>query len=211
MSVLKGEGTTVMLYGATNVSTGARSYPGYLARPDLRGEWPTIVVASPANEPASSVNAICRGIARHGLAAAAPAPGGLDAFIGFITASTGHWSNAEHGFGMLGLGDGSTAAIAEAAASDLVAAIAIIDPVLDEAALRMFGEVTVPLLGCVGRDVSEGLDEARAAAPQAEWVVYDGAGSAYWDIDADGYSPAAAEDTQDRVVEFFTKNLPERI
>ena len=47
--------------------------------------------------------------------------------------------------------------------------------------------------------------------PQAEWVVYDGAGAGYWDIDADGYVAAAADDTGDRVVEFFSKTLPERV
>jgi len=211
VSVLKGEGTTVILYGSTDVSTGSRSYAGYLARPDLRGEWPTVVVTSPADGAASSVNAICRAIARHGVAAVAPAPGGLDAFLGFITNRAGNWSNAEYGFGVLGLGDGSESAISAAAASDLVVALAVVDPVFDEAATSMVGDVTVPVLGCSGRDASEGVDEARRAMPQAEWVVYDGAGAGYWDIDADGYVAAAADDTGDRVVEFFSKTLPERV
>jgi dienelactone hydrolase len=211
VSVLKGEGTTVMLYGSTDVSTGSRSYPGYLARPDLRGEWPTVIVTSPLDGAASSVKAICRAIARHGVAAVAPDPGGLDPFIGFITNPAGHWSNAEYGFGVLGLGDGSNSAILEAAESDLVVAVAVVDPVFDDATISKLGDVDVPMLGCSGRDAYERVDDARAAVPQAEWVVYDGAGAGYWDIDADGYVSAAADDTGDRVVEFFSKTLPERV
>jgi hypothetical protein len=211
LSVLKGEGTTVMLYGSTNVSTGSRSHAGYLARPDLKGEWPTVVVVAPSDSAASSEKAICRHIARHGIAAVAPAAGGLDAYIGFITNPAGDWSNAEYGFGVLALGDGSEMAIAEAAASDLVVALALVDSVFDLAAIAGLGRIEAAVLGCSGREASEGVDEARAAAPQAEWVLYDGAGAGYWDIDAEGYRPAAADDTGDRVVEFLAKTLPEQV
>lgn len=211
MSVLKGEGTTVMLYGSTDVSTGSRSYPGYLARPDLRGEWPTVVVTSPLDGAASSVKAICRAIARHGVAAVAPAPGGLDPFIGFITNPAGHWSNAEYGFGILSVGDGSTADTTAAVASGLVSSLALVDPTLDQATLGLLTEVAVPVLGCSGREGLAGLEDARAAAPHAEWVVYDGVGAQYWNINADGYDRVAAEDTRDRVIEFFAESLPVKI
>lgn len=211
MSVLKGEGTTVMLYGSTNVSTGSRSFAGYLARPDLKGEWPTVVVVAPTDGAASSVKAICRHIARHGIAAVAPEPGGMDPYIGFITNPAGHWSNAEYGFGVLALGNGSESAIAEAAASDLVVVLALVDSGFGVAEIAGLGRIEAPVLGCSGRDASEGVDEARAAAPQAEWVLYDGAGKGYWDIDTEGYVAVAADDTGDRVVEFFSKTLPEHV
>lgn len=211
MSVLKGEGTTVILYGTTNVSTGARAYSGYLARPDLMGEWPTVVVPSPSYDASSSVHAICRDLARHAIAAAAPAAGGLDAFIGFVTNPAGHWSNAEHGFGVLGLGDGSEPAILEAAASELVVALALVDPVIDDDAVSMLAGIDIPILGLSGPDTAGGVDAARGAAPHAEWVIYDGPGAGYWNIDADEYVAAAADDTGDRVVEFFSKTLPVKI
>lgn len=209
MSVLEGEGNTVILYGSTHVGTGSRSYAGYLARPDLRGEWPTVVVISP--RAASSVKAICRDIARHAIAAAAPEAGGLDAFVGFIANSSGHWSNAEHGFGLLSLGDGAGEAIAEAHSSDLVVALALVDPVLDDGTVSLLGDVEVPILGLSGREAAERVEATRAAAPHADWVVYDGAGAGYWDIDADEYVAAAAEDTRDRVIEFLAKTLPARV
>jgi dienelactone hydrolase len=200
-----------MLYGSTNVSTGGHSYDGYLARPDLMGEWPTVVVVSPLFEAASSVKSICRVIARHAIAAVAPAAGGLDAYTGFITNPAGHWSNAEYGFGVLGLGDGSEPAILEATASELVVALALVDPVLDDGVVSMLAGIEIPMLGLSGRDVAAGVDAARSAAPHAEWVIYDGVGAGYWNIDGDEYVAAPAEDTGDRVVEFFSKTLPARV
>jgi hypothetical protein len=211
VSVLKGEGSTVMLYGSTHVSSGGHSYDGYLARPDLMGEWPTVVVVSPLFEAASSVKSICRVIARHAMAAVAPATGGRDAYIGFITNPSGHWSNAEYGFGVLGLGDGSEPAMLEAAASGLVVAMALVDPVIDDAAVSMLAGIDIPILGLSGREASEGVDAARNAAPQAEWVIYDGVGAGYWNIDGDEYLASPTEDTSDRVVEFFSKTLPARV
>jgi hypothetical protein len=145
------------------------------------------------------------------MAAVAPAAGALDAYTRFIANPSGHWSNAEYGFGVLGLGDGSEPAILEAAASELVVALALVDPVLDDGAVSMLAGIDIPMLGLSGRDVAEGVDAARSAAPHAEWVIYDGVGAGYWNIDGDEYVAAPAEDTGDRVVEFFSKTLPARV
>ena len=211
MSVLKGEGTTVILYGRTSVSTGSRHYPGYLARPDLMGEWPTLVVVSPSYDASSSIHDICRLIARHGIAAVAPGPGGLDAFIDFIVNPAGDWSNAEYGFGVVGFGDGAGPALEEAASSDLVTTVALVDTVIDDRAVELLAEIDVPVLGCSGREALDRVDEARAAASHAEWAVYDGAGEQYWNINADEYVAAAAEDTADRVIAFVARSLPSKI
>ncbi len=211
MSVLKGEGTTVILYGSTSVSTGSRSHPGYLARPDLIGEWPTVVVVSPSYDAASSVGDICRLIARHGMAAVAPGPGGLSAFVKFIINPAGNWSNAEHGFGVLAFGDGALTAIGQAASSPLVASLALVDPVIGDHAVALLGELDVPILGTSGREALDGVDRARQAAPHADWVVYDGVGAQFWNINADEYSAGAADDAADRVLEFLPDTLPAKI
>ena len=211
MSVLKGEGTTIILYGSTSVSTGARSHPGYLARPDLIGEWPTVVLVSPSYEAASSVNAICRDIARHGMAAVAPHAGGLAAFTNFITNPAGTWSNAQLGYAVLAFGDGSLTAIEESASSPLVTSLVLVDPVIEDRAVALLSGVGVPILGCSGREAFDGVDAARDAAPQAEWVVYEGVGSQYWNINADEYVAVAAEDTADRVLEFLPRSLPPKL
>jgi dienelactone hydrolase len=157
------------------------------------------------------VHAICRDLARNGIAAVAPDTDGLDAFIGFITNPAGHWSNAEYGFGILSVGDGASADATAAVSSGLVSSLALVDPTLDQAALGLLTEVAVPVLGCSGREGLAGLEDARAAAPHAEWVVYEGVGAQYWNINAEGYDQVAAEDTRDRVIEFFAESLPVRI
>jgi dienelactone hydrolase len=211
VSVLKGEGTTVILYGSTSVPTVSRQFGGYLARPDLTGEWPTVLVVAPSNGAGSAVRAICRLIARHAIAAVAPESGGLDAFVAFITNPAGHWSNAEYGYGVLGIGDGATEAITHASSAHLVSAVALVGPELEATALDALEQLRVPLLGCAAAADDDGLDRARAAAPQGEWVIYKGADPRYWDIDADGFAPTAASDTSDRVLEFFADALPEKI
>ncbi len=145
MSVLKGEGDTLILYGTIDVPVGARTLSGYLARPDLTGEWPTVMIVPSAWGVTSSVKDICRRLARHGLAAIAPDPyrgdapdrtvpvevaakafaaigserlmADLEGVAEFLANPAGFWSNAEDGFGLLGNGDG--AAVAAGAASRL--------------------------------------------------------------------------------------------
>ena len=72
MSVLKGEGTHPILFGSTSIAVGTRIQGGYLARPDLTGEWPTIVVVASEWGVTSSTKDLCRKMARRGFAAIAP-------------------------------------------------------------------------------------------------------------------------------------------
>jgi hypothetical protein len=212
VSVLKGEGSTVILYGSTSVPTVSRQYGGYLARPDLMGEWPTVVVVPPSDGASSAVGAMCRLIARHAMAAVAPHPGGLDPYIAYITNPAGHWSNAEYGFGLLAFDDAAAAALQRAADAHLVRAVALVAPALDDAAFAALERVRVPLLGCAPGAEGDEIERARRAAPQGEWVVYNGAEPRYWDIDDDSFVPSAADDTSDRVLEFFAGDtLPPRI
>jgi len=143
VSVLPGEGETVILYGTIDVPVGARSLAAYLARPDLTGEWPTVVLVASAWGVTSSVKALCRAMARHGLAVVAPdlyrgegpareAPlavavkafdaldadrwqADLEGIAEFVANPAGFWSNAEDGFGLLGFGDGAFPALHAAA------------------------------------------------------------------------------------------------
>lgn len=211
MSVLKGEGTTVILYGSTSVPTGSRHYSGYLARPDLMGEWPTIIVVPPSDGAASAIGDICRRIARHGIAAVAPHPGGMDAFVGFVTNPAGRWSNAEQGYGMLAFGDGASSALDHAAAADLVTGVALVGPALDDGVLAALAAFRTSLLGCTAGSEGSEVERARDAAPQGEWVIYSGAAPRYWDIDHDDFVPSAAEDTSERVIGFFGEILPPKL
>ena len=178
MSVLKGEGRVPILFGSTSVAVGSRVHGGYLARPDLGGEWPTIVVVSPAWGVTSSVKDICRRLSRQGFAVIAPdlyggkspsrsvdresavraadslSPAKVDRdladVVGFVANRAGLWSSAEDGLGVFGIGTGGRAAIRTSVASG-AAALALAYAPLDETdqvALRAFAG---GLLGLYGR------------------------------------------------------------
>lgn len=143
MSVLKGEGRVPILFGSTSIPLGTVTHLGYLARPDLTGEWPTIVVVSGEWGITSSVKDVCRRLARQGFAVVAFDPfrgkaparatspdaaaaaarqlpaarvaADLDALADFISNPAGFWSNAERGFGVLALGEGGRFAVPYAA------------------------------------------------------------------------------------------------
>lgn len=71
MSVLPGEGTHPILYGSTRLSARSQIHSGYLARPDLTGSYPTVVIVPSAKGNTSGLKALCRRMARQGLAVVA--------------------------------------------------------------------------------------------------------------------------------------------
>ena len=216
MSVLRGEGKVPILFGSTTIVTGSRTRQGYLARPDLTGEWPTVVVAADVGAVSSSVKDLCRKLARHGFAAIAPrlpeegARATLGAVVEFVRNPAGFWSSAEGGFGVLGIGDGATAAAELAAVHDTDALALVVAPIESHIAdsLRRYRG---PLLGIAAAtdegDDRERLGTARAAAPQGEWAIYEAKGR-FFDIGADDYDDSAAGDVIERLVAFFEKHLP---
>ena len=72
MSVLKGEGIVPILFGSTSISVGSLTHTGYLARPDLAGEWPTVVVIPSAWGVTGAMKDVTRRLARQGFAAICP-------------------------------------------------------------------------------------------------------------------------------------------
>jgi len=243
VSVLKGEGTHPILFGSTSIVAGPITHGGYLARPDLSGEWPTVILVPSEWGITSSSKDICRRLARLGLAVvavdlyhgngpsraassedAASAAGAipparaqadLDGVVGFITNPAGFWSSAERGFGIVGFGLGGTPATAAAIRHDAAALALVAAPLLDDEGAGIvdsFAELTAPLLGLYGKaeDAVTIADimEARAAAPQAEWVLYDGAGDGFMDDYLPGFDLGAHRDSIDRLATFFEKELP---
>jgi carboxymethylenebutenolidase len=141
--VLKGEGKFPILFGSTSIAVGTLTLGGYLARPGLTGEWPTIIVVPSEWGVTSAMKDVCRRLARQGFAAVAldlyrgkppgrrdgaeeaaasaraiptrRAMGDLGAIVEFIQNPAGFWSNAEQGFGMLAFGEGARFAVPFAA------------------------------------------------------------------------------------------------
>ncbi len=239
MTVLKGEGRVPILFGSTSVAVASRVHGGYLARPDLSGQWPTVLVVASARGVSSSVKDVCRRLARQGFATIAPdlydgrrpspstsdddalaafaqLPAGrvdrdLADFVAFITNPAGFWSSAEHGLGVLGIGNGGSAAIRTAGRHDAVAlALAYVAVDVDDA--TRLGSFTGGLLGMYGRADEvvpvDMVEQVRSAAPHAEMVVYAAAGHDFLDDHSDGYDRETAVDAIERLTGFFEKRLP---
>lgn len=151
MSVLPGEGTHVILYGSTRIAARTQIHNGYLARPDLVGAYPTIVVVPDAAGVTSGVKDLARRLARHGLAVLAldlyrgdgPARGDAAAAMAAydslpdgraisdlgdiyrnLAAPGTEWADAS-ALGLLGIGVGGRLAILSAVNNDAIAAVAV--------------------------------------------------------------------------------------
>ncbi len=223
MTVQSGEGTMEIIYGSTSIPAGPEIFGGYLARPDGIGEWPTVIVFGPEPTPTSSVRNICRMLARNGIAALAPDlttdhadnEAAAAKIATFITDPSGHWSNAQLGYGALAFGYGVYDAAAHAARGGDVVAVAAIGATFDEIVVEDLTAAGVPTLyvGSRGDDTTD-VDVSLARrddVPFATFVVYQDAEAGWWDDDADGFDEDLSRDTFDRVLAFFTEHLPEKV
>jgi dienelactone hydrolase len=222
VSVLLGEGTIEIIYGSISIPAGPQTLSGYLARPDGEGSWPTVVVFGPKPAPLSSVKNICRVFARHGIAALAPdatADHEANAMIAsqvarFISAANGDWSNAELGYGVLAFGFGIYDAAALAASSESVVAEASVASTLGVGVTQDLSVAQIPGLWIGSRsDASTDVDESlgrRTSLAQTMFVVHPDAGEGFWNDDSDGFDEDVAEDTIDRLIAFFGRELPEK-
>ena len=179
MTVLKGEGKVPILFGSTSIAVGSKTHRGYLARPDLAGEWPTVIVVPSVWGVTSSVKDLCRRLARRGLAAIAPdfyrgaapdqrvdrdaalpaaaalslpqAAADLGDIASYVANPAGFWSSAERGFAVLGIGWGGTLAV-EVAVARNADAVGLVAAPLDEAVAHGLGAFPGGVLGLYGRD-----------------------------------------------------------
>ncbi|NNC75558.1 MAG: hypothetical protein HKN93_08625 [Acidimicrobiia bacterium] len=198
MSVLPGEGTVPILFGSMRVAVGPRIHDAYLTRPDLTGAWPTVILLTA--DPASSTRAFARRLARNGLAVVVTAPGASSDVRSFVANPASDWSSGQDGRGLLGIAAGGEAAFDGKA--DAVAVIGVgFEPGVSAAS---------PVLALFGQDdpASASVEALRAALPQAEVVLYGGVGAGFHDDAAPGFDLAASDDAVDRLVEFFTEQLP---
>ncbi len=222
MAVQSGEGVIEIIYGTTSIPAGPEVFGGYLARPDGIGQWPTVVVFGPEPVPTSSVKNICRVLARHGIAALAPEftsdhmenAAMARKIVAFIMDPTGHWSNAQLGYGSLAFGSGIFDAASHASDGGKVAAMVGVATTIDAVVVGDLRSVGAPTLYVGSRgDETTDVDlalSARADLPTTTFVVYQDADAGWWNDDADGFDDRLAQDTLDRVVSFFTDHLPVR-
>ena len=223
MTVLKGEGTAEIIYGDSSIPAGPKSFGGYLARPDGRVEWPSILVFGPDDEPSGSLKDLCRGFARHGIATLVPHMAGdadrrlwrAVASGQFLANPAGDWSSGEFGYGVLAYESGIDVAIGLLQHDPLVTGFVSVGAGFDDAAANVLADTGVPVLYIGSREdegsaVEETL-EHRDSLTNATFVVYPEGETGFWSDDSDGYVQALWEDSFDRIVGFFGRHLPEQI
>lgn len=238
MAVLEHEGTYPIMYRSYPVPVGAGYRPGYLARPDRVGRFPVVIVVPDLDGLTSFEKDLCRAFARHGLAALSldlyRDPSGdpihdyqslsdrqavtdLDEVHGFLASDDITWTTAAS-VGMLGLDVGGRFALAMAAHRPWVRALALCytpltgDEEREVPVAGLLDTLSIPVLGLYGADDdlvdTQTVDEAQRRNPTGQWLLYEGAGHGFLNIDADTFHGDAAADASQRLVQFFTQSLP---
>ncbi|MFZ0014931.1 MAG: dienelactone hydrolase family protein [Acidimicrobiia bacterium] len=234
--MLSHEGTYPIMYGSTPIPVGAAHRRGYLARPDESGKVPTIFVLPDLDGMGSLEKDLCRRLAREGFAALTidlyDEPGnGLDLYTSlsddralavidelhqFLISDDVTW-NVEDRVGMLATDVGGRFGLITAATRDWVQSLAICYTPLtgDEERKHQVADyldhLPVPVLALYGADDEwiEGstVDEAQRRNDHGQWLLYEGVGHGFIDIDGDGFDQSAADDAFARLVAFFKATL----
>jgi len=70
----------------------------------------------------------------------------------------------------------------------------------------------MPVLGLYGQAdeliAVESVDEAQVRNPHGTWLLFEGAGHGFTDIDSPDYDRSACEDALNRLIDFFSTYLP---
>ncbi|MBW3666947.1 MAG: dienelactone hydrolase family protein, partial [Actinobacteria bacterium] len=130
------------------------------------------------------------------------------------------WNSGE-GVGLLGTDVGGRIALIAAATRDWVRSVVAVSAPLtgDEGREHQVGDhlghLTVPVLGLYGAEgdlvEASSVDEAQRLNDHGQWLLYEGAGHGFLDIDDEQYSAGAAEDAWARILAFFEATLDDPV
>ena len=238
MAVLDHEGTYSIMYGGFAVPVGADYRPGYLSRPDKAGRFPVVVILPDISGLTSFEKDLCRHLARSGIAAVTlelyrertgdpfedyaalsdrRAMTDLDEVHDFLMSDDVEWAHAD-AVGMLGIDVGGRYALAAGATRPWVRAAAVAyapltgDEDREIQVSDLLSHIAVPVLGLYGAGDelidTASVDEAQRRNEHGQWLLYDGTGHGFLDVDSDTYSVDAASDAAARIVQFFLQTLP---
>ena len=236
MAVLSHEGTYPIMYGSMPVPVGAAHRDGYLARPDESGRVPVVFVIHELDGLGSVEKDLCRRLARSGFAALTVDLYGsegdsldlynatsddralsvLDELHQFVVSDDVTW-NVDDRIGILGLDVGGRFGLIKAAtrewASSLCLAYAPLtgDEEREHQIADYLDHLPVPVLALYGANDelidSSSVDEAQSRNDHGQWLLYEGVGHGFLDIDGDGFDQSAADDAFARIVAFFKATL----
>jgi carboxymethylenebutenolidase len=240
LAVLAHEGTFPMIYGAWPLPVGTGHRPGYLARPDQGGEFPVVMVLPTLDGLTSFEKDLCRTLARHGIVGItidfyrgrgepldsynelpdSRAMTDLDEVYEFIASDDVAWAR-EGGIGMFGADVGGRFALMASSRRDWVRSAVVAYAPLTGDEDREFQvadtleNLPIPVLGLYGADDdlidADSVDEAQRRNDHGQWLLYEGAGHGFLDVEHENFDQASADDAEARLLAFFMATLPEAI
>jgi carboxymethylenebutenolidase len=226
MAVLAHEGSKTIMFDTVGIPLGAATVDGYLARPDVVGSIPCVVVLHGREGSAAFERALCRTLARHGFAAIAPdlfrgespSEGALDdgraltdvgEVVEFLDSPSTPWASGDDVV-VIGYDTGARLALAYAARSSRPGAVVSISGLLANTSVEGFAasddvaRVNCPILGLYGLDDPEvalaEIDQAQQASGTGTWIVYEGAGHGFMDDASDQFDDGANADATQRIL-----------
>ena len=236
MAVLSHEGTYPIMYGSWPIPVGAGHRNGYIARPDESGMVPVVFVVPDIDGLGSLEKDLCRRLAREGFAALSVdlygakgdsldlyhslpddrALSTLDELHQFMVSDDVTW-NVDDRIGVLGTDVGGRFGLIKAATRDWIRSLAICYTPLtgDEERGHQVADylehLPVPVLGLYGSEDelidASTVDEAQRRNDHGQWLLYEGVGHGFLDIDGEGFDQSAADDAFARIVAFFRASL----
>ena len=237
MAVLSHEGTYPILYNKWPIPVGAAHRNGYIARPDESGRFPVVLVIPGLSGLGSFEKDTCRRLARSGFATVTldlyrrhddplaayndltdlRAMTDLDELHDFLTSEDVEW-NLGSDVGILGTDVGGRFGLICAATrpwvKSVVAAYAPLtgDEEREHQVASYLDHLPIPVLGLYAAEDelidAASVDEAQRRNDHGQWLLYEGAGHGFLDVNADEFDQAAADDAFARIVAFFAATLP---
>lgn len=238
MAVLSHEGTYPIMYSTWPIPVGSGHRNGYIARPDEAGRVPVVFVIPDLDGLGSFEKDICRRLARSGFAALSidlygakgdgidlynatsddRALSVLDELHQFVVSDDVSW-NVEDRVGLLGLDVGGRFGLIKAATRDWVRSLVLSHTPLTGDEDREYQvadyleHLPIPVLGLYGAEDewidNATVDEAQRRNEHGQWLLYDGVGHGFLDIEGDNFDQSAADDAFARIVAFFGASLAE--
>ena len=236
MAVLAHEGTYPILYGSWPIPVGAAHRNGYIARPDEAGKVPVVFVVPDLDGMSSFEKDLCRRLAREGFAALTidiygtkgepldlynsltddRALSVLDELQQFVTSDDVDWNVEDH-VGILGVDVGGRFGLIKAATRDWARSLALCytpltgDEEREHQVADYLDHLPVPVLGLYGAEDDlidpATVDEAQRRNDHGQWLLYEGVGHGFLDIDGEGFDQSAADDALARLFAFFRASL----
>ena len=193
----------------------------YIARPDVEGEHPTVIIGHDQSGITAGVKAIARHLARHGYSVIVPdlTRGSVRDGDGFEWAvsdladgvdsarTPGIGWAAESRIAVVGIGVGGVPASIVVADSE-VSVLVLAGATLEEELLSEFGGALLVLQGA--DDELAPADEVRdlqKTLGRGEWILYPGVGSGFLDESAEGFDAAVSADALSRIIDFLDQRL----